>query len=379
MRGGRLIVRVPREKPFQEYFLTGCADGLGSLESAQRIFSKLAQVLAQRRVQPLSERIYGLGRARRRILEMRSRALRTWGLESALPFTYIEGRPSDRREWSGIQVWGVGREGEEGAPVASVACPNGIRGRLWTRPEFRLLHISSVHGAAPGARIPLKPAAQARRMFLNARRALSAQGFRYAEVIRTWIYIRRILEWYGQFNGVRNALYARPDFFGGNVRIFPASTGIQGHSLDEECNMDVLAFSPLDNSRARPILKSGRQGPAFSYGSAFSRAVSLPIAGRRVLHVSGTASIAPTGENLCEGNPEGQSLQAIDNIAAILRENGAGLKDICSATVFYKSEKALQACRKAMSRLGAPLPAVTVPADVCRPGLQVEIEAVALP
>lgn len=131
-------------------------------------------------------------------------------------------------------------------------------------------------------------------------------------------------------------------------------------------------------ARAEPIITTPRQGPAFSYGSAFSRGMSLTLEDRKTVFISGTASIDSEGNTLYPGNTEMQCLETLVNIAALLEREGGRLHDIAMATLFCKSREVFTAYRNVMRWLQIPeIPTVYVQADVCRPDLLVEMEAVA--
>lgn len=244
-----------------------------------------------------------------------------------------------------------------------------------------MLHLPAVSGTTPNGGLAAGAPAQAARMFDNAAAALDAQGFSYAQVVRTWIYVARLLEWYGDFNRVRTAFYRQVGFGVEGGSAFPASTGIMGHGGAEECQMDVLAVRAEQPGGivARPIVRSPRQDASFHYGSAFSRGMALTIEGRRTVHISGTASINPAGASTHLGDAEHQSMETLMSIAAILEEQGGSLRDIVSATLFCKNREAWEGWERATRLVGVPaLPKVCVLADVCRSDLLVEMEAVAV-
>ncbi|MEK9146523.1 MAG: RidA family protein, partial [Elusimicrobiota bacterium] len=225
----------------------------------------------------------------------------------------------------------------------------------------------------------LPPHAQARSMFARALEAARAHGFPYRDAVRTWIYLRRILDWYGEVNQARNALYARPEFLGGEASLFPASTGIQGRAGEEECLMDALFFSSAGAAAARRVQKTARQEASCAYGSAFSRGACLELDGRRLVHVSGTASIGSDGESLHRGDAAAQSRETLDAVSAVLGTEGAGLGDIAMSTLFCKDRAAYEAWRTMIASAGRPeFPMIAVLADVCRPELLVELEALAV-
>jgi enamine deaminase RidA (YjgF/YER057c/UK114 family) len=264
-----------------------------------------------------------------------------------------------------------------------------ISGREWIGRDFRQLVLASIDGLAGGGSHgvmrPESPPDQARRMLSRASAALSARGYSFGQVARTWIYLSRVLDWYGDFNGVRNAhfgaagLSSKSSAEGSSV--FPASTGIQASSDTEECVMDLLAIDAgtAGHLAVRPVLRSDRQGQAFSYGSAFSRAMVIDWTEYKTIHISGTASIDAHGHSTHSGDAAAQFRETLINIAALLEPEGATLSSICQGTLFAKSAAVAATCRDVARELALPaLPLVEVVADVCRPELLVEIEAVAI-
>jgi enamine deaminase RidA (YjgF/YER057c/UK114 family) len=145
--------------------------------------------------------------------------------------------------------------------------------------------------------------------------------------------------------------------------------------------MDVLAVEaqPASGLVVRPVLRSARQGEAFAYGSAFARAVVFERGGRKIIDVSGTASIDADGRSTHPGDASAQYRETLLNIAAVLEQEGASLAAIAQGTLFVKTAAVARACEDVSRRLGFPaLPLIEVVADVCRPELLVEVEAVAV-
>jgi enamine deaminase RidA (YjgF/YER057c/UK114 family) len=336
----------------------------------------LAEVLRAQGLAPVREQIFGTIAQRRAVLAQRKAALRARGLAASLPFGYIEGAPVQGGGFAGVQLWAVR------APVRTVRHPGGL-GRLWSEGGRCFLYLPAVIGTASDGSLPRDRTRQALRMLRNAKSALRHHGFGFPDVARTWIYLRRILDWYGDFNQVRNALYSGPDFLGARFRkLAPASTGIEGRGDRGHCVMDLLAVRPARRGGqppARILRRSARQGPAPNYGSAFARAVAIDGSGGRTILVSGTASIDAAGHSVAVGDAQRQSRQTLKSVAAILRSGGAGLEDICTAVLYCKQRSALSAFRAARRRLRTPsFPVIALLADVCRPELEVELEAVAV-
>ncbi len=370
-------VRATERDSFTEYHVTGTVGR--DKNEADKLLAQVAEAVAERGIQQIQEKLYGLSSARNAILMKREAAYRREELDLSVPITWIQGAPLEGGEFIGLQIWGiVPHDTKSGVTTVTNAATGS--GRLWTGDGFRMLHLPSIRGLKPGGGLAGDAHAQADQMFTNAGLGLRAYGMGYRNVVRTWIYLARLLEWYGDFNRVRTAHYQSAGLGMPSGTAFPASTGIQGHSADEECLMDVLALEAHESASAvaTPIIHSSRQEQSFNYGSAFSRGMILEIEGRRTVHISGTASINPAGASIHVGNAELQSLETMLCIAAILEEQGGGLANITSATLFCRNRDAWEAWNRVSRMLQMPaIPKVCVLADVCRHDLLVEMEAVA--
>jgi enamine deaminase RidA (YjgF/YER057c/UK114 family) len=367
-------VRLVEGERFALGFLTGRKDPtLGPEEAARSLFGDLADTLVRNGIRPVQEKVYGLSDRREEWLSYREAAYRAAGLDPGSPSpAYHMGRAGDAEAFRGVQIWGVVPKGDD---VAVASVPGG---RLWTGPDFRILLVPGIRGTEETGGLAVGETAQAERMFQNAAGAIEKHGFSFPKVSRTWIYLKHLLDWYGEFNRVRNAFFAEQGVGRDTERSFPASTGIQGTSAGEACSMDVLATEG-SGVISEPLRKSNRQGSAADYGSSFSRAMSVAAGGLDMIFVSGTASIDPSGESIHIGDGEAQIRETLKCIADLLEIRGAGLKDIHLATVFGKTPNILDTYRKIVPPGAADdFPFVPVVADVCRDELLVEIEALAV-
>ncbi|MBU4460821.1 MAG: endoribonuclease L-PSP [Verrucomicrobia bacterium] len=208
-------------------------------------------------------------------------------------------------------------------------------------------------------------------------RALAAAGMDFHNVVRTWLYCNRILEWYDELNRVRNEFFTKRGVYD---RLVPASTGVgTGNPFDAALVADALAVVPLHAGVVIRAMPSPLQCPAPAYGSAFSRAVEVQVPGCRRLYISGTASIHPGGETAHVGDVDAQVDLSMRVVKAILDSGGYGWKDINRAVAYFKRPADAVAWNRWVETNKIPaMPAVVVKADICRDDLLFEVEADAL-
>ena len=229
-------------------------------------------------------------------------------------------------------------------------------------------------------------------MFDRAEEALEACGATYHDVVRTWIYLSDILDWYEEFNVARNEKYDElgimPDVSTGasgrdqgKPLCLPASTGIAAENPDgAACAMDVLAIIAPDSRQVEvEQMTNVKQKDAFVYGSAFSRGACIREPDVTSISISGTASIDQQGLTTHTGNVRGQIVSTLDNIESLIAEKGATLQDICQASVFIKHPEHLAVYREVAADRGlADMPAICMNTDICRDDLLFEIDGVAV-
>jgi enamine deaminase RidA (YjgF/YER057c/UK114 family) len=227
------------------------------------------------------------------------------------------------------------------------------------------------------------------RMLDRAQRLLQENQATYTDVARTWIYLADILDWYPEFNDVRNVKYGEwglmPDpksAAAAEIRL-PASTGIRGDNpTGAACTMDLLAISAPPHLRPKILqMTNHRQKDAFQYGRAFSRGACIQEVDQTSVHISGTAAIDERGQSLFADDMVAQTRRTLENIDALLDPVGINFGQIATATVFVKRRQDTELFRQVLAERGhQDLPAVCVIADVCRPELLFEMDAVlALP
>ena len=78
-------------------------------------------------------------------------------------------------------------------------------------------------GVRPAERSPNKPFDETFSAFGELERELGAAGMDFSNVVRTWLYADRILDWYSDLNRARDTFFKARGVYG---RYVPASTGI---------------------------------------------------------------------------------------------------------------------------------------------------------
>lgn len=216
--------------------------------------------------------------------------------------------------------------------------------------------------------------AQVREVFEILDSALEANGFRFTDTVRTWFYLDKLLDWYGEFNQVRTAFFLERRVFD---QLVPASTGIgAGNPAGAALSCDLLAVQPKTAAVRIAAVPSPMQCPALSYRSSFSRAVEVAFPSHRSLIISGTASIAPDGTSAHRDNPAAQIRLTLDVVEAILGSRDMNWGNLSRGIAYFADLKDAplfaQACRdrNIPHALFAPAHAA-----VCRHDLLFEIEA----
>ncbi|MBN1985469.1 MAG: hypothetical protein JW761_04145 [Prolixibacteraceae bacterium] len=211
-------------------------------------------------------------------------------------------------------------------------------------------------------------------------------------IIRQWNYLEDILGFdgdqqrYQEFNNIRSQYY-------GNVfekTGYPAATGIGMNSGGV-----IIEFVALksDEALTKPVDNPG-QVAAHHYSKQvlvgdecvlkttpkFERARYLELLGKKMIFISGTASII--GEKTVGlDDPEEQTKVTIQNIQRLysveVLEKIAGKNTVARyghARVYIKNRKDFHTIKRTFQRFYGNLPVVYIVADICRNDLLVEIE-----
>jgi enamine deaminase RidA (YjgF/YER057c/UK114 family) len=218
---------------------------------------------------------------------------------------------------------------------------------------------------------------QTRSLFERMEAGLAQAGMQFSDTVRTWLYLDRLLDWYGAFNEVRTAFFREQCVF--DIMV-PASTGIgAANPWGTALLADLLAVKPKGPTCQIQAVASPLQCPALDYKSSFSRAVELAFPTHRQLLVSGTASIDPDGRSVHIGDCARQIELTMRVVQEILRSRGMGWHDLSRGIAYFKNRADVALWDAWVIQNHIPrFPLAISHADVCRDELLFEIEVDAL-
>ncbi len=329
-------------------------------EEISALCRRLAAQLAERAATPLHLLVFG---------QTAAAAAGIATLEESFgrrdfPVTWVEGADCGSKPIAGIQAHAftgaVERIEWNGRVVGSVFTEGGARQCL-------------VGGLAPADKT-LARSEQTRQTLEELQAVLALAGLELADTVRTWFFLDNILSWYDDFNRARTKIYSGEKFRTGSL---PASTGVGAKNpAGTALALAAWAFRPLEKTARAEEVASPLQCPAPAYGSSFSRAMEMPTAAGRRLHISGTASIAPGGQTLWADDTRKQVELTMDVVEAILRSRGFTFADLTRATAYFRhaADAGIFSEWLAANRQ-EQMPVVSAQCDVCRDDLLFELEA----
>jgi enamine deaminase RidA (YjgF/YER057c/UK114 family) len=352
------------------------SDSTASL--VRHAYQEIAALLSNRRRVLLHERIYGDLKAAESILNERKAVLSDLGEDAAVPPTFVEGAPCNGAEIAGVHA--IVARNDEGESRL-LEWDSQVCGRMVQGEDASYLYLSDLSRLIPN-RSRLTAGEETRKTFDLVEQVLERARWSFPDVCRTWFYLHHILDWYGEFNQIRNQTFDHHGLFSKSCpRPIPASTGVYGRNLGGNwCTLDLLAIRARQGSKLEiQRLSNPQQNEAPEYGSAFSRGLCVTTESCRYVFVSGTASIDDNGASVHFGDFERQTEQTIDTVSSLLAAAGAGLDDVCQATSFIKRTSDVPSYEKIINRRGlGDLPVICTIGDVCRSELLFELDATAI-
>lgn len=298
------------------------------------------------------------------------------GASHRLATTEIEQPPLNDRARLEVSVQAILPNGPplrvdrfEARPVcgcAECARSHGVRVHLGEEARF---HAGGVYGAGEDAY------AQTLSMFGVAEDLLQQAGMEFRDVVRTWIHLREMERDYAAFNRARRAFFEAR-----GIAPAPASTGIGGGPVPEghDLCLGVHAVRTAGPTE-RTVMTASTLNEAAQYGADFARGTRIVEDNKIALHVSGTASIDEAGRTAHPGDFEAQAERMLVNVAALLEGQGATFADVVSAVTYLKHPADAGRLREKLREAGFEgFPNVLVAAQICRPELLCETEALAV-
>jgi len=338
-----------------EYFITATTHGE---ESAPAMFQKAAQAVRQNRAQILSQEIFGIadsdgadGKAWREAFQ---------GIQG--PVTWLE--DGYKIPLCGTHIWAIAD-----AQVHRIETGGNLIGSWFVDSWAKYCRLGGILSGNNSA----SRNDQALHVITKLQDALHSVKMDYHEVFRTWFYNDNILQWYDDFNLVRNDIYQKWGIFD---RLIPASTGVGGRNTAGAALVGgLLAVQPISDHCQIQAVLSPLQNPALDYGSSFSRAVELALPDHRRIFVSGTASINPEGKTVHIGDPKSQVKLTMEVVFAILKSRGMDWSDVTRALAYFKYAQDAPLFERYRNDNQVPdFPVVIVENDICRDDLLFELE-----
>ena len=358
---GQLDMRVLQSPAATEFYITASGG-----ESAEAMFGRIADVVRSQGAHIVHERLFGSAGAMSAALN--ARAMAYGDLDDEVRPTLLA-PPGLRGRLLGVQVHAI----------AGIERPEVVQGEASARGrKFSLDGMNWMTGCGvTGLMANGAPGEQARLTFERAESLLKKEGTDLFSVARTWIWMDRILAWYGMLNDVRNTLFRSRGLIGPEGRM-PASTGIGvSPTGSPRCAIDFFAAWGKPDAVQRHHA-AGKQRSAYEYGSAFARSACALTPGGKTMFCSGTAAIDTAGATCHLGDVRKQIEMTLENVAAVLRDMQCTHGDVVQAMAYCATPE-VQAMFLDDYRGDLPWPCLTMIGDVCRDDLLFEVEVTACP
>ena len=209
--------------------------------------------------------------------------------------------------------------------------------------------------------------------------ALADRGMDVADnCVRTWIFVQDVDNNYG------GVVKGRRDYFN-RIGLTPdthfiASTGIAGFNADPQqlVRMDAYSVKGLKEGQIQYLHAYDYLSPTAIYGVTFERGTAVTYGDRKHVFISGTASIDKDGNVVHLDDPVKQTERMLENVDALLKEAGAGFKDIAYCLVYLRNAADYPRVKAVLERDCPNLDPIYVLAPVCRPTWLVEMECMAV-
>jgi enamine deaminase RidA (YjgF/YER057c/UK114 family) len=269
----------------------------------------------------------------------------------------------------GTHIWGAQALVVERQALSRVVLEDRVVGSSWSDADADYCLLAGILPADLSA----GRGDQTRSCFERIEAALHQAGMDFSHVVRTWLFLDHLLDWYDEFNQARTGFFKARRVF---ERLIPASTGIgAGNPAGAALASAALAIRPRHSGVRTHEVSSPLQRAATEYRSSFSRAVEMAFTDHRLLTISGTASIAEDGSSMFADDIVRQIHRTLDVVEAILKSRGMGWQNTTRAIGYFHDIGALPVFDSCCRERGIPqLPIAHAHATVCRADLLFEME-----
>lgn len=275
-----------------------------------------------------------------------------------------------------LQVFAL--RGVNGSVISSrniADLPSPVTGRVVETDSTRHIYLTNISGDPVGPdRVGLD---QSTAMLQQSQLCLQKEGFSFADVVRTWLFLTDLERAYDELNRARNAFFKSAD-----ISPPPASTGIQGtpYPPDRQCGMGLIAVQGSDAAVSVRQVQSPAMGEAYAYGSNFSRGMAVELEDRVIIYISGTASIDDNNRVVHIDDIDRQLQKMFSNVEQLLASEGCSVEYISSGVTYLKRAEYIDTFHRVAESRGFPGQFVNTVcrADVCRPEWLCEVEVTAV-
>jgi enamine deaminase RidA (YjgF/YER057c/UK114 family) len=363
----KIVIRTIESEAAAEIYISATPQKAAPLQTqAAELFSAIRDTLRSKKAHILQERIFVTQEAVETVRSARSKAYKD--IDDGVAPSILVGKETTSGPFAGTQVHTIISDIKpQVINLQEIPC-----GRILRIPGHTILTLSGI--CAPQL---TRPTDQAHTCLEKAQAALKQFNADFLSVARTWVWLKDILTWYDDFNGVRNKFFTEIGLIGkGSRQSMPASTGIGLYCAGgDKCTIDLIAtLEPKGWPQFLPAV--GKQQCALEYGSAFSRASRAITPAGETVFVSGTASIDASGATIHIGDAVGQINTTIDNVRAVLADMNCRDEDVVHATAYCKTTEVENIFNGIKGNINWPW--ITTICDVCRPDLLFEMEATAI-
>lgn len=199
-----------------------------------------------------------------------------------------------------------------------------------------------------------------------------------ANCIRTWLFVQNVDVNYAGVVKARREVFLTQNLTESTHYI--ASTGIEGRHADPAVHvqMDAYSVAGITPEQIQFLYAPTHLNPTYEYGVTFERGVAVTYGDRKQVYISGTASIDNHGEIVHPGDVLKQTARMMENVETLLREAGAGTKDVMKAIVYLRDTADYNLVDDYLKKSYPDLPYIIVLAPVCRSGWLIETECIAV-